>query len=449
VPVKQSKYDKLLNDAPAFNKRYSLWVPAAEVIGINAFIFTMDRYVFKYSYSTSVSVETWKHNIDTGWVWDTDRFGINFVGHPYSGSLTYNAARSTGYNFWQSVPFAFAGSVIWEYFGENTPPSYNDLINTTVNGAFLGEILYRISSNILDDRTRGSERVFREIAAGIVDPVRGLNRLIQGKSFRKTNEEVYQKEPLNIAFYAGAQKLSKDPDQISTNGIYNAILNLQFDYGDPFENRFRKPFDFFKLRIDLCYGSGRKILDNVRGYGILVGKNYQPESGKTAWLVGAFQHYDYWDNWTFELGTIGLGGGVINNLTVDEASKSYLYTTVHIAGVPFAGVSTRFGPNDSQFRDYNFGAGLEGKFESTINCGRWATASLGFYYYWIHSYVGLVEDNFISIIKPRVTVTIYKNLSAGFEPALYYNDVYTPDQPAVHLARAEWKAFLLLKFETN
>src|SRR5205085_4906626 len=139
-------------------------------------------------------LDSWKHNLTTGWEWDNDRFGINFSGHPYTGSLYFNTARSNGYSYWTSLPFAAGGSVIWEYFGENTLPSYNDLINTTVNGAFLGEILYRMSSNILDDRTRGGERVFREIIAGIIDPMRGINRLLQGKTFRRTNKEVYQKE---------------------------------------------------------------------------------------------------------------------------------------------------------------------------------------------------------------------------------------------------------------
>ena len=141
-----------------------------------------------------VNFQTWKHNIKAGWEWDTDRFGINFFAHPYSGTISFNMARSNGYNYWQSFPYALGGSLMWEYFGENTLPSYNDVINTPVNGAFLGEILYRISSNILDDRTRGMDRVLREIAAGIIDPGRGINRLLQGKTFRKTNKEIYQKE---------------------------------------------------------------------------------------------------------------------------------------------------------------------------------------------------------------------------------------------------------------
>ncbi len=97
----------------------------------------------------------------------------------YSGTLSYNAGRANGYNYYQSFAFAIGGSLMWEYFGENTRPSYNDIINTPIDGAFLGEVLCRLSSNILDDRTRGTERVFREIAGGLINPIRGFNRLLQ------------------------------------------------------------------------------------------------------------------------------------------------------------------------------------------------------------------------------------------------------------------------------
>src|SRR5205085_12555007 len=138
--------------------------------------------------------------LKSGFVWDDDRFGINFIGHPHSGNYYFNIARSNGYSFWTSFPFAVGGSLMWELFGENTEASRNDIINTPISGAFLGEILYRLSSNILDDRTRGRERFFRELIAGLLNPPRGLNRLTQGKMFRVTPGEVYQKEPLNIIF---------------------------------------------------------------------------------------------------------------------------------------------------------------------------------------------------------------------------------------------------------
>ncbi|MCX6285002.1 MAG: DUF3943 domain-containing protein, partial [Bacteroidetes bacterium] len=185
----QNKYGDLLDDDTAYNKRYPLWIPSVEVLGALTVTWAADRFILNADYART-GFNTWKYNIETGWEWDTDRFGVNFIGHPYSGSLSFNAGRANGYNYWQSFGFAVGGSLLWEYFGENTRPSYNDIINTPVNGAFLGEVLYRLSSNILDDRTRGAERVFREIAAGVVDPMREFNRLVQGKAFRRTNKEV-------------------------------------------------------------------------------------------------------------------------------------------------------------------------------------------------------------------------------------------------------------------
>ena len=438
----QNKYGDLLNDDIMYNKKYPLWVPLVEVAAANAFVWSIDRYGMNADFS-KIGPGTWKHNLRKGWEWDTDRFGINFIGHPYSGTITFNAGRANGYNYFQSFSFAVGGSLMWEYFGENTRPSYNDIINTPVNGAFLGEILYRLSSNILDDRTRGMQRVSRELLAGIIDPMRGFNRILQGKTFRRTNKEVYHKEPLNISLYAGLHKINDETNKVFGRGANSEMFNVQFDYGNPFEKRSRKPFDFFKLRTEFDFGVGRKILSNVTGYGILFGKNASYR--KHSMLFGGFQYSDYWDNKTFELGAIGFGGGVFSKLPIGKTSA--LYTNVHIAAIPFAGNSTRFGPDTSQFRDYNFGDGLEGKFESTLNLGKYATASLIYYYYFIHTYVGLPGNNFIGILKPRVTIRLFKGLSAGFEHYVYYNDRYLRDYPAIHLSRTEQKIFLLLYLE--
>ena len=438
----KNKYGDLLNDDTAFNKKYRLWKPLVQVVAIDAFVWTMDRYVLNADYART-GLSTWQYNIQKGWEWDTDRFGINFIGHPYSGTLSFNAGRANGYNYYQSFGFSVVGSLLWEYFGENTRPSYNDIINTPVNGAFLGEILYRLSSNILDDRTRGFQRVSREILAGLINPVRGINRLLQGKTFRTTNKEVYQKEPLNITLYAGIHKVNDEGQNAFGSGTTSEMFDMQFDYGNPFEKRSRKPFDFFKLRTEFSFGVGRKILDNVTGYGILFGKNVRYE--KHSILFGGFQYFDYWDNTTFELGTIAFGSGIFSKLAVTKTSD--LYTNIHVAVVPFAGNSTHFGPDTSQFRDYDFGGGLEGKFESTLNFDKFATASLIYYYYFIHTYEGLPGHNFISILKPRITVRLFQNLSIGFEQYIYFNDRYLNDYPAVHLVRNEQKIFLQFYFE--
>src|SRR5207253_9751424 len=127
-----------------------------------------------------------------------------------------------------------------------------------------------------------------------------------------------------------------------------------------------------KVRTEFSYGVGRKILDNVLGYGILFGKNVQV--GKVAMLIGGFQYYDYWDSKAFELMTIGFGGGVFTKLPLSKTSN--LYTNIHIAAIPLGANSGKFGPDTSQFRDYSYDKGLEAKFESTLILGSHLTASL-------------------------------------------------------------------------
>ncbi|MDB5134397.1 MAG: hypothetical protein JWP37_1000 [Mucilaginibacter sp.] len=438
----QNKYGDLFDDDKKFNEKYPVWKPAVEVVGINVFTWSLDRFILKDDFS-HIGPSTWKYNIQKGWEWDADRFGINFIGHPYTGSMTFNAARSQGYSYLQSVPFAVGGSLMWEYFGENTRPSYNDVINTPVNGAFLGEIFYRLSSNILDDRTTGGNRVFREVAAGLIDPVRGLNRLLQGKSFRRTTTEVYQKEPLNITLSAGVHKINEDNKTVFGRGPTNTLLNIQLDYGNPFEITRRKPFDVFRFRTEFSFGSGRKIVDNVIGYGILFGRS--TTWGKLAVLYGAFQYYDYWDNKTFELGAIGFGGGLITKYPISKSIN--LYTNFHLSAIPLAGNSTRYGPDTSQVRDYTYNDGVEAKFETSLNFGKLISASVSYYYYILHTFVGPAGNNYVGILRPRINVQLYKNLSLGFEHFQYYDDRYLNNFSPIFSVRTEQKVYLTYFFE--
>jgi hypothetical protein len=433
-------YGNLRDDNPVYNQKSPWWMCGVRAVGNNVVMWAFDRFVLKADFST-IGFNSWKHNMATGWEWDTDRFGMNFFLHPYSGDGYFNSARANGYSFYESVPFAFGGSLMWEYFGENTLPSWNDLINTTANGAFLGEISYRLSSDFLDDRTTGAERTFRELFAAIINPSRAFSRLTQGKLTRVTSEEIYQKEPLDMTFAAGAH-LVNDGSKVGT-GHTSEMLVLLLNYGDPYEQRSRKPFDYFRLRADLVFGMGRKIIDNVIGEGILYGKNVH--SGNFDMLIGGFQHYDYWDNTTFELGTIAFGGGMISKLQV--SARSDLRIEAHLGIVPLAGNSTVLGPDTSQFRDYNYGGGAQAKLVTSLNLGGWASLAFRGNYYWVQTYVGTAGNNYIGIIRPSVTFRIFNNLSLGAEHLVYYSDRFPRDFPYVHVVRTEQKIFLQLYIE--
>jgi hypothetical protein len=454
--VKKNRYNNLLDDDPQYNKKSPWWNPALQVVGMNLVLNIVDRSVFNLEFA-KVDFNSWKRTTgagfpwNSGWIWDQDRFGNNFLSHPMTGSFYYNAARSNGYNYWQSVPIVFAGSYMWKIFGEKGPPEREDLINTTFDGIALGEILYRLSSNILDDRSVGRERVFREIFAGLVDPIRGINRLFQGKSFRRTNKEVYQTEPLNITLYAGIHSVNNQSLKIFS-GQNDQMLNLQLDYGNPFESRPRKPFDIFRFRSELNFGGGRKIVDNITGYGILFGKN--TKLGKIDLLYGLFHYYDYFDTKAFELATTSFGAGLLTKLPLNK--KTNLYTNFHLGVVPFAGNSVGPVSDTSQFRDYRFSYGVQGKIETSLTIGKYGTISIWYYWYLLHAFdntgidlkrAGTLGTNVIQMIKPRLSVRLYKDLSIGIEHDIYFNNHSQRSFETSRYVHSEQRIFLMFYWE--
>src|ERR1035437_1932845 len=438
--MKYNMYGDLLNDNPLYNERSPWWMVVLRVTLTNVTTNLIDHYIFNYDYSR-VGFNSWSHNIKTGWEWDVDRFAMNNFFHPFSGGMTFNAARANGYSFYESVPFAALGSLEWEYFGETTLPSYNDIINTTINGAFLGEIFYRLGSNILDDQTTGWDRFIREFAVGVMTPTRFFSRLLEGKLTRLTTDEVYQKEPLNVALEAGYHRVNQGTNiQIATNSL---SMGLKLDYGNPFEKRSRKPFDYYTVRADIDFGVGRKIIDNVIGYGILTGKNIQV--GNVEMLAGLFQHMSYYDNNSFELATLAFGPGLISKLPITKSTS--LYTALHLNVVPFGSLSGRFVTDTSEFRDYNYGGGAELKFESTFNIGGWVGLTFAGYYWWFHTFLGVAGNSYIAIVKPRIAFRLFKGVSIGFEHLIYFADRYPSNFASVHDVRTEQKIFFQIYIE--
>lgn len=450
-----NQYRGLLNDDPVYNKKYPWWEPALLVVAQNVALNLFDHYILNLPFA-NVGFNTWKTTATAGffwsdrWKWDEDRFGNNFFLHPLTGASYFDAARSAGFNFYESMPFAFAGSYMWKLFGENAEsydpvhhpelngkPEREDIINTTMLGIFGGEVLYRLSSNILDDRTTGTERFFRELTAGILSPQRFFHRWIHGKLTSVTTDEVYQKEPLDIVLSFGGQ--------VQGHGSAKLIFNADFDYGDPFEKRDRKPFDYFTLRADATIGEGRKLIDNITGEGEIYAKNMK--IGNVEMLNGAFMHYDYWDSYNFELATMAFSGGIMSKLVVGPNTN--LYTNFHLGIVPFAGNSREFGPDTTQVRDYYFSAGAEAKLEVTLNYKGFVSGTVLAYYYWLNTIerpliIGRPGNDFIAVIKPRIEFHLFNNVGIGFEHLLYVDDRSFADNTSTHTSKTQDKVFVLV-----
>src|SRR5690242_1774820 len=125
-------------------------IPAAEVAAFIAALNFVDRNVLRDWRDYDVTGESISRNLHTTPVFDRDPFSVNQIGHPYQGSVYYGLARSAGLSYWESLLYTIGGSVIWEFAGETTPPSINDMVTTGIGGSFVGEAAFRMASLLLE-----------------------------------------------------------------------------------------------------------------------------------------------------------------------------------------------------------------------------------------------------------------------------------------------------------
>lgn len=419
------------------NPRYPVWIPIAEVIGLNFGLGAFNAYVNKSEFA-KISFKTIQKNFQTGAVWDHDHFVTNFFAHPYHGSMYFNMARSTGYSFWESVPFSFGGSLMWELFMENEPPSTNDLINTTVSGYYLGEALYRISSLVIDERQRGFKRVTSEVLAGLLNPFRAFNRLLDGKAWRVTSQEAYEIQPLFIDIDYGINRVLEGTKFFT--GIANGVIDLNLVYGTPFTKEKRKPFDFFRVRTTFNFGAGQPPIGVLTSYGILFGNNFEKKRHKI--LAGVFQHYDFYDNNTYKVGGISFGAGLLTLYTGSD--KKSIATSVHLNFMPLGATNSDYSAFGE--KEYNFATGFNMKFESVFDFG-WGDALVNYNLYYMHTVIGAASNEYIGLLRPRLRVRIYKGIGVGTEYVFYHREGYYNDYPDVFIRNNESKIFVYYDFK--
>lgn len=318
------------------------WLAASKVAGLNIGLWAFDRYVLDADFAY-INIHTIKRNLKKGFVWDNDQMGTNMFLHPYHGSLYFNSARSNGYNFWESGAFALGGSAMWELFLENEYPSVNDIIATPIGGLAIGEVLYRTSDLVLDDRKSEANRFGRELAGFLIAPTRGLSRIISGDAWRKraTSGKQFGVPDVSVEVAVGARALEfKEP--IWDKGIGGAI-DINIEYGDRFSSENEKPYEYFTFKSNLNVHSSQPILSQLNIIGRLFVTDLV-ETEKDFLSLGFYQHFDYYDSDTISKvsGEIpykfctpaSVGAGLIyrSNRTKRFSFDAYLHTNLVLLG---------------------------------------------------------------------------------------------------------------------
>ncbi len=366
-----------------YHQKKNFWRAGAEVFGMNMSLWAFDRYALKGHYAY-ISWKTIKDNFKHGFEWDNDHLNTNMFAHPYNGSLFYNAGRSNGFNFWQSELFAIGGSAMWEMFMECEYPSTNDIIATPIGGAALGEVFYRASDLVLNDQATGGERIGREVAAFILDPMRGITRIVTGQAWKKraTSGRRFGLPPISIEASLGARYLT----MIDNEGWkIGPTAKINIEYGDRFEQSTKTPYDYFSFNMELQALSTQPLIGRIEIMGRILSKELIDKE-KLNLNVGLYQHFDFFDSDTirseykedyyveyfpetipYKLGIPAcVGGGAMARVIPNKHMSLDGY--MHLNLVPLAGVLTDF--YREYHRNYSWGMGYSVK--AGIN---WALAN--------------------------------------------------------------------------
>ncbi|UCF63562.1 MAG: DUF3943 domain-containing protein [bacterium] len=408
---------------PVAPKRIDLAI--AEVMASNFVAWAGARYLREDNYSFLISWQSVEDNLRHGLEWDPNNFGTNFLNHPYQGSTYFNAARTNGMSFWESTPFTFAGSYMWEVFMEREYPAYNDLVTTTWGGVALGEILFRFSENVLDDRARGGSRVWRETAGFLLNPVGGVNRIIKGDMFTTRSSVNHIRRPFNGYIAVGGRGNLEGSD--AEDSRLSPSFQLTGHYGKPFEPKSKiKPYDFFAFRL---WTSKRDTLRStvITAWGTLFGKQYDRENGQKH-LLSISQNYDYYNAQIFTIGAMAFTTNLLSNWPL---GKGFRLITNPALGFIALGAGNNEYVTSYQGRNYNFGWGARGKFEFLVEHQKFGRILGDYNYFSLYTREGAPGVDRLHVFDVNYMIKIWRQLGIGVEYFYYYRNAHYKNDPDV------------------
>lgn len=367
------------------------WVGVGEIAILEFLPWAMAKWVRNWEDPAdnwaNVSSESWFRNLSNGWEYDGDNFTTNNYAHPYHGAMFFSVGRTNGYDFWESTAWSLTGSAIWEYFGETFRPAFNDWIYTGVGGAAYGEMLYRLSSLVTDNRATGAERFWSEFWGTLINPVRGFNRAISGEMGQNFDNPKWSRpKDFRLEFDAGTRTLDQDGDGKFEEGDIEGLFTMNLYYGNPFKAK--KPFEFF--RFDVGFSSGKPHFAQLNSSGYLFGFDLKKNKHKLN------VHLDFlYNNLIREtttetdtvynglvFGTTQLFPHLLSNFPI--GSKTSIVTQVGINAI-LMGATRNDYYTDIEGRLYDFGPGVGLRLQGALMSNGWDYFKFFYYGAWMYT----------------------------------------------------------------
>jgi len=388
---------------------------------------SFNRFITKDPYSYITFKNFIDHQRFSAWDWDDNQFTTNQIDHPFHGQIYFNAFRSNGYNFYQSSIATVAGSYIWETAGETQHPSINDLVNTTFGGILLGEMMHRVSRNILARNKTQHNRIGNEIVATIVNPINGLNRFLDGKWGKKIDDYYgVDSSIITAEVDMGIRRFDAKEGDFLNEGKNAFYGRLRFRYSNG-DHNYKRPFDQFSVNLELGNGDS-SFINAINVHALLYGaKFFKSKKGDHYGTLNA--HYDFYNNDAFFYGAQSLNYNWLSEFKYKKGNR--LNLSVGAGAVILAAVPDPYLLYGAS-RNYNYGPGASYRFRGDLmlldrfllsadyNGGVFFTISGTDSYYILN---GLTVEASLRLYK-RWSI----NLSSGyFNLQGHFNDQQYPD----------------------
>ena len=265
--------------------------------------------------------------------------------------------------FWASSAMSLAGAFVWECCGETHPMSFNDMISTGIGGIARGEVLYRVSSLILDNTKTGRGRIGREARAFLANPIRGFNRMVSGDASEVKGNPVdpYDWRPdFQLALRAGGRVIGEG-ESISENTNKYGFFELALNYGNAWDSEQHGGPTTASTSISQSNFGDKTRVGRLLIRGDLFTK---PLGDGKNHLLTLQQDFDYIDNEAYEYGGQGLGPGAALALRLSD-SKLTLIHAAQAFFIMLGAVNSNYSfladvANQERIREYDYGPGAGG-----------------------------------------------------------------------------------------
>jgi hypothetical protein len=412
-------------------------LPALEILGANLGMSIYNRYVRDVGYARIDPGTIW-HNLANEWVWDDNNFEVNQIGHPVQGGMYYSFARLHGHSYLGGLAYTTLGSIQWEYFMETEPPALNDLVTTRMGGAMVGEVSWRLAEYVSGESTGERTGWLRKSGAFLINPIFGIDRLMNGTPVRTHAQPSQKLMGLRIStgrtLGKGLTHASGTANKPSSQ-VPLASTNIRMVHGDPFESK--HPFDHFSLNLGISVLTNPVANVSARGQ---LWKIDVTETDNSRHIVQLAQNYDYLNSSIYRLSANSMGVEWMSELRFGQGWR--MWARAQPVFIALGAASTEYYLNVE--RDYNLGLGGGWKTAISVRKPReWLITAFSDRY-WIHTQSGAPGDEVIDIHSIEIQKDLYKALGIGLSYHVYDRFGYYPDFPNVGIVNQEFRAIATL-----